>query len=135
MSHPILYVEDNPDHAELVLETLAEQTDVEIAHVRDGAAALDWLDDHDPPRLILLDLRLPKLGGLAVLERIKQGERWSHVPVVVLTTSAAPADLASAYANGANAYLVKPTRLEDLERLLSDLHSFWLRWNRPLETP
>ena len=134
----ILLVEDNDDHAELVTRTFARLTQsVRLEHLSDGAQALDYLSgrgefaDNRPerPEVILLDLRLPKVDGLEVLREIKQSPQLKSIPVVVLTTSAAEADVARAYEHHANAYLVKPVDFTEFNDLLRDLGLFWLVWN------
>jgi two-component system, response regulator len=132
----VLYVEDDLDHAELVQRSLAPHiSGGSILHIEDGEAALDYLgridsDRADRPRLILLDLRLPKVDGLEVLHRVKTDPRLSDIPVVVLTTSANDADLERAYAQRANSYLVKPEDFPALDELMKTVGSYWLRWNR-----
>ncbi|MFO0735705.1 MAG: response regulator [Labilithrix sp.] len=127
----VLYVEDNPDHADLVLRGFEVHGLRTIDHVEDGAAALDYLmrDDIPRPSLILLDLRLPKVDGLDVLQSVKSTPGLSSIPVVILTTSSNEGDIARAYANKANSYLVKPTDFSALDALLKDLKSYWLAWN------
>ena len=114
----ILLVENNPDHAELILRSFqASRAANKIHHVLDGKAALDYLlrqsdvartdsAKNPQPHMILLDLRLPKIDGLEVLRKIKADEKLRRLPVVVLTTSEAEKDLASAYDNHVNSYLV-----------------------------
>ncbi len=135
----ILLVEDNDDHAELVTRTFAKLTDrVRLEHLSDGAQALDYLfgrgkySDQKPtrPEVILLDLRLPKVDGLEVLRQLKESPTLKSTPVVVLTTSAAEADVARAYEHHANAYLVKPIEFSEFNSLLRDLGFFWLVWNK-----
>ena len=140
----VLLIEDDPDHADLVTFSLVEsQPRAKVVHhVSDGEAALDYLfrrgDFADPdqsprPRLILLDLRLPKVDGLAVLKEIKTSsdEELRRIPVVVLTSSEADWDAAAAYDCGANSYVVKPTDYEQFHNLVADLEHYWLVWNRP----
>lgn len=133
-----LLVEDDDNHAHLVLRNLAGcgLDGSEIVRARDGAealallrGALDGPDDRIPD-LVLLDLRLPKVDGLDVLEKIKSSERLRAVPVVVLTTSDAEADLERAYASHANSYLVKPADFEAFRTMMSDLGRYWGKWNR-----
>ncbi len=135
----ILLVEDNDDHAELVMRTFGKLTDrVRLEHLSDGAQALDYLSargeyaDSRPPRpaVILLDLRLPKVDGLEVLRQLKETPDLKSIPVVILTTSAAEADVARAYEHHANAYLVKPIEFSQFSNLLRDLGLFWLVWNK-----
>ncbi len=135
----ILLVEDNDDHAELVTRTFGKLTDqVRLEHLSDGAQALDYLSGRGEyadrelarPEVILLDLRLPKVDGLEVLRQIKESPALKSTPVVILTTSAAEADVARAYEHHANAYLVKPIEFSEFSDLLRDLGLFWLVWNK-----
>jgi CheY-like chemotaxis protein len=134
----LLLVEDDADHAELVLRCLAEHLpEATVRHVSDGQAALDYLmsggapaSSQALPDLILLDLRLPLVDGLAVLAEIKADERLRNVPVVILTTSDAERDLTRAYAAHANSYLVKPMDFEKFDSLVRDLGFYWIGWNR-----
>ncbi|MBC7604421.1 MAG: response regulator, partial [Ramlibacter sp.] len=114
----ILLVEDNPDHQELTLMTLAENNVAnEIVVTNDGVEALEYLygtgryegrDPRDVPALVLLDLKLPKIGGLDVLRRMREDERTRCVPVVILTSSKQEQDLTAGYSLGANSYVRKP---------------------------
>jgi CheY-like chemotaxis protein len=136
----ILLVEDNPDHAELIRRSMAEHRVANrLNHVADGEAALDYLlrrgayappCDPAPPHVVLLDLRLPKIDGLTVLAAIKSDPDLRAIPVVVLTTSEAERDIARAYDNHVNSYLVKPPDFERFARLMNDLGYYWLGWNR-----
>lgn len=136
----ILLVEDDPAHAEITRRNLeASGVSHHLVHLEDGQAALDYLfrrgrfeDPAEAPRphLVLLDLRLPKVEGLEVLRRIKSDEELREVPVVVLTTSAAPPDIADAYLHSASSYLVKPTDFDQFTELLGTFGQYWLSWNR-----
>lgn len=135
----ILLVEDNVAHAELVLRSFElYQTDIKILHLADGEAVLDYLFRRGPyadprqsprPRIILLDLRLPRLDGLQVLAEIKSFPDLKNIPVIVLSTSAAETDIIGAYEHRANSYLVKPTEFEDLIQLAKVIGAYWLEWN------
>ena len=135
----ILLVEDNPAHAELVRRSLEEHRVAnQIYHVTNGEAALDYLHQRngyaDPkqsprPHVILLDLRLPRIDGLEVLEEIKTSPDLKDIPVVVLTTSSAEQDVARAYDNHANSYLVKPMDFEKFVQMMEELGFYWLGWN------
>lgn len=137
----ILLVEDNDDHAELVARNLLDhQVANKLWRVADGEQALDFLlrrgayeDPESSPRphLILLDLRLPKVDGLEVLKELKDIKALQRIPVVILTTSAAEADVARAQDLHANAYVVKPVDFSKFAKLMQDLGFFWLAWNTP----
>ncbi|MGI9284230.1 MAG: response regulator [Pseudomonadales bacterium] len=136
----LLLVEDNDAHAELVQRSL-EQHKVSnvIQHVDDGQKALDYIfregdytddEEYPLPHCILLDLRLPKVDGLEVLRRIKTSENRKKTPVVILTTSAADKDIATAYEYHANSYVVKPMVFSKFEALMDDLGYYWMIWNQ-----
>ena len=135
----VMLVEDNIDHAELVLRTLEDHRIAnKVRHFLDGQAALDYLyqrgdfsesTELERPQVILLDLRLPRVDGMEVLKTIKEDAELKSIPVVVLTTSEAEKDVAKAYYNHANSYLVKPVGFEDFRKLMDDLGFYWLGWN------
>jgi CheY-like chemotaxis protein len=135
----ILLVEDEPAHAEIVRRNLEGFRVANcLKHVDDGQKALDYLyrrgDFSDPeqfpkPGLILLDLRLPKVDGLEVLEIIKNDPDLGRIPVVILTTSAAEADMVGAYKNHANSYLVKPLQFPEFVEMMKIIGYYWLAWN------
>ncbi len=142
----ILLVEDNPDHAELIVRSFEEHRVAnKIIHVSDGEAALDYLfqrgvyaDEQSSPRphVILLDLRLPKIDGLEVLKEIKASKDLRRIPVVALTTSESERDMMGAYNRHVNSYLVKPVDFGKFGKLMDDLGFYWLAWNRkPLCEP
>lgn len=136
----ILLVEDDPAHAEIVRRNFEESRIVNrLLHVADGQAALDFLyrrgefgdpDTSPRPSLILLDLRLPKVDGLEVLNQIKTDIDLRRIPVVILTTSSAEADIVKAYDNHANSYLVKPVDFPQFLKLMESLGYYWLVWNQ-----
>ena len=119
----ILLVEDDPAHAEIVRRNLSELPVAHrLFHVEDGQLALDYLfggNPGPPPALILLDLRLPKVDGLEVLRQIHEDDALKVIPLVVLTTSAADSDLATAYHLGATSYQLKPVNFEGYTELLA----------------
>ena len=136
----ILLVEDDPDHAELIIRGLQDNGVANrITHVSDGEAALDYLfrrgeyadaEKSPRPHLVLLDLRLPRIDGLEVLRQIKADEELRRIPIVVLTTSEANLDIAQSYDNPANSYLVKPVEFDAFRRMMRDLGFYWLVWNQ-----
>jgi CheY-like chemotaxis protein len=135
----ILLVEDDPAHAEIVRRNLAGfRVGNRLMHVDDGQKALDYLyrrgefaEPQSAPRpgLILLDLRLPKVDGLEVLETVKGDPDLCRIPVVILTTSAAEADMLKAYKHHANSYLVKPVAFQDFAEIMKIVGYYWLVWN------
>jgi CheY-like chemotaxis protein len=135
----ILLVDDDANDEELARVALERaQIPHQLAVVRDGAEALDWLfrragfteREDAAPRLILLDLKLPKVNGLEVLEEIRRDERTKVVPVVVFTSSAEEKDLAESYRRGANAYIRKPVDFREYKEMIVDVGSFWIRRNQ-----
>lgn len=131
----ILLVEDNAHDAELTLRALKQRNLANRVHVcRDGAEAMDFFDDASAgatPKVILLDLKLPKVDGLEVLQRLKSSARTRTIPVVVLTSSREEPDIEKAYALGANSYIVKPVDFEAFARAVSDVGLYWLLLNHP----
>ena len=132
----ILLVEDDDDHAELTAVALeSHDPRHQTIRARDGAEALDILyrrESHGEaprPDLILLDLNLPRVGGLDVLAEGKGDEGLREIPVVVLTTSDAESDRARAYRTHANSYLVKPVDFAKFEAMIHELGDYWARWN------
>jgi len=136
----ILLVEDNQDDEELALRALKKNhlsNSIEVA--RDGEEALrflfgeDGIDTsvlHKQPRLILLDLKLPKVDGLEVLKQIKQHPSGREIPVVILTTSAQEPDMKRAYELGVNSYLIKPVDFEHFVEIVRKLGFYWLLLNQ-----
>jgi len=136
----ILLVEDNRDHVELIRRGLAEgssRSSLTVLH--DGEAALDyllrrgeWSDPGRSPRpdLILLDLRLPKRDGFGVLKEVKTSPELCRIPILILTTSDAEADIVRAYGAHANSYLVKPVDFGRFVALASEIEDYWLEWSR-----
>jgi CheY-like chemotaxis protein len=137
---PILLVEDNPRDVELTMAALAKcQLANEIVLARDGAEALDLLlgqgaSDNRAlvPAVVLLDLKLPKVDGLEVLERIKSDPRRRHIPVVMLTSSREERDLVRSYDLGVNAFVVKPVDFGGFVEAIQDLGMFWAVLNEPV---
>jgi two-component system response regulator len=136
MSDTILLVEDNPDDAELTrlaLERLGQHA--RVALVSDGAQAIDYLRDGARAaqvRVVILDIKLPKMDGIQVLAKLKTEPRTRSIPVVVLSSSGRESDIAQCYALGANSYVVKPVELEDYLDRISSVGRYWDKVNHPL---
>jgi two-component system, response regulator len=128
----ILLVEDNADDETLTLRALRQSDVPNIIRVaRDGAAALDYLRGDNPlPDLVLLDLKLPKLNGLEVLEQIRKDERTKSLPIVILTSSDEERDIDGAYDLGANSYVRKPVDFREFVDAVRQLGVYWLSMNR-----
>jgi two-component system response regulator len=130
----ILLVEDNANDAELTLRALKQRNLANQVHLcRDGAEAMDFFSRRASPipKVVLLDLKLPKVDGLEVLRRIKEDARTKAIPVVVLTSSLEEPDIERAYELGANSYIVKPVDFDAFARAVSDLGLYWLLLNHP----
>lgn len=137
----ILLVEDNPQDAELIIRAIKKQNIANpIFNAEDGAEALDFIfcrgvyaqrDGAIQPRVILLDLKLPKVNGLEVLKEIKMDERTRSIPVVIVTSSQEDPDIKAAYTLGANSYVVKPVSSDTFMDAMSKLGLYWLLVNKP----
>jgi len=143
-THPVdlLLVEDNPQDLELAMLALQKANPSLHIHVaRDGSEAVDFVFCEgayadrlitETPKVILLDLKLPKIDGLDVLRRIKKDPRTSTIPVVVLTSSSEQRDLVESYQLGVNSYIVKPVNFERYAEAVRDLGLYWMLLNKPL---
>lgn len=139
--HVILLVEDSSSDEELTLRALRKSGIANrVVVTRDGAEALDYLfaqgafaqrDPREVPQVVLLDLNLPKIGGLEVLRRLRADERTKLLPVVILTSSREDKDLLGGYASGANSYVVKPVDFTQFAEAVRQLGMFWLVVNQP----
>src|SRR5260221_1869134 len=130
----ILLVEDNQNDAELAIRALKKNNLANhLLHLEDGQEALDFLFDEKNrmPKLILLDLKMPKVDGVEVLRRLKSDERRKVIPVVVLTSSKEESDIVETYKLGVNAYIVKPVDFEQFVKAVTQLGFFWLLLNQP----
>jgi CheY-like chemotaxis protein len=137
----ILLVEDNPTDAELAMIALKERNLANrLVWVKDGAEALDFLfargayserKVEKTPRVVLLDLRLPKVDGMEVLRSIKSDCRTRQIPVVVLTSSKEDRDIAECYTLGVNSYISKPIEFDEFSKVVSELGLYWLLINHP----
>ena len=136
----ILLVEDNPSDEELTLYALKRNNVTNpIRVVRDGAEALEYLfctgayahrQINEPPKVVLLDLKLPKVDGLEVLERIKADDRTRAIPVVMLTSSQEERDIVESYQLGVNSYIVKPVDFEQFVEVVRQLGLYWMVLNK-----
>ena len=145
----ILLVEDNPRDAELALRALRSRNLADkLVWVKDGAEALEFIFGPDAqsgtngnlqivhhPKVILLDLKLPKLDGLEVLGRLKANEQSRTIPVVVLTSSCEEQDIVRSYKLGVNSYIVKPVNFDNFSVAVAQLGLYWLLLNQPLDAP
>jgi len=140
MLKPILLVEDDARDLELTLVALGRsQLANEVVVVRDGAAALDYLNREGEyagrtegnPAVVLLDLKLPKVDGLEVLKTVRSTAAFKSVPVVMLTSSQAESDVVRSYELGVNAYVVKPVDFKEFVSAIADLGVFWAVLNEP----
>jgi two-component system response regulator len=137
----ILLIEDNPNDVELTLHALRKNNLANYIHVvRDGAEALEYLfctgahagrNSDDRPKVVLLDLKLPKVDGLEVLRKIRADERTTGLPVVVLTSSREERDIVESYRLHVNSYIVKPVDFEQFTEAVRQLGFYWLLLNQP----
>jgi CheY-like chemotaxis protein len=138
MIRPIFLVEDNPMDVDLTRRAFSRRRLANPLMVaRDGAEAValitSWPQDLLPPALVLLDLKLPKVDGLEVLQAIRAHPELGSVPVVVLTTSNEDSDVEAAYRLGANSYIIKPVDFQKFLTVVSQIDLYWLVLNRPVQ--
>ena len=136
----VLLADDNPADAELIMLSLGEDIVGRIHHVHDGEEALDFLlcratyaerSFEAPPRLIVLDIKLPKVTGLEVLAEIKRDPRTRAIPTVLLTSSRLEQDVVRGYQLGANSYVQKPVQFDRFRQIVRQLGAYWLAVNEP----
>ena len=138
----IVLVEDNPAHVEMTLAALKERNLANNVRVlKDGAEALDYImnnidcrpgrEDDQRPKVVLLDIKLPKVNGLEVLRRIRSDERTKALPVVILTSSNEERDRIEGYKLGVNSYVVKPVDFDDFARAVAEIGCYWVLMNKP----
>lgn len=136
----ILLVEDNPSDAEMTIEALKKNSLAnKLLHVNDGAAALDFLfatgeyegrNMANKPKVILLDLKMPKVNGIEVLQRIRTDDLTKYIPVVVLTSSKEDPDIKKCYELGVNSYVVKPVEFDEFQKAITELGLYWMLVNQ-----
>ncbi len=137
----ILLVEDNMSDSEMTIRALKKNHLAnKLVHLKDGAEALDFIfaegnysgrKVENIPKVILLDLKMPKVNGIQVLQRIKSDERTKAIPVVVLTSSKEDPDIQECYRLGVNSYVVKPVQFESFVKAVSELGLYWMILNQP----
>lgn len=137
----VLLVEDNPSDAELTIKALRKNKIINaLLHLQDGEDALDYIfatgkyadrNMGDIPKIILLDLKMPKIDGLEVLTKIKSDQRTKIIPVVLLTSSKEEKDIVNSYKLGVNSYIVKPVEFDTFVKAVSDVGLYWLLVNQP----
>lgn len=137
----ILLVEDNPSDAEMTIRALRKNNIINgILHLQNGEEALEYIfatgeyserNIEEIPKIILLDLKMPKVNGLEVLEKIKSDERTKIIPVVLLTSSKEDKDITDGYKLGVNSYIVKPVEFENFVKAVSDIGLYWMLINQP----
>lgn len=138
----ILLVEDNESDAELVIRALKKnKVHKELVHLPDGAEALDYVfakgkyldrDVESTPKIILMDIKMPKVSGLEALDKLKSDDRTKAIPVVMLTSSNEDQDVKKSYTLGANSYIVKPVDFDDFTSAIAQLEKYWLLLNRAI---
>jgi two-component system response regulator len=138
----ILLVEDNHDEAELTIRSLRKiDAHTKLIHIDDGAEALDFIFARNKyadrkveqsPKMILLDLKLPKVNGLEILKQVKANTSTRKTPVVLLTSSREERDIEDGYDSGANSYVVKPNNFDSYTKAISELGHYWMRLNAQL---
>jgi two-component system response regulator len=137
----ILLVEDNSSDAEMTILALNENNFAhKLLHLKDGAAALDFIfgegeyagrEVENRPQVILLDLKMPKVNGIEVLNKIRADERTKTIPVVVLTSSKEDPDIKKCYEVGVNSYVVKPVEFDAFQKAISEVGLYWMLVNQP----
>lgn len=131
----VLLIEDDEHHSELITRTITgafPDPETQILQIADGESAMNYLSNENRaiPRLIVLDIKLPKINGHEVLRMIKSSERLRVVPVVILTTSLSESDRHEALSLQANSVLTKSVNFKEFQSMLKDMVRYWLNWNR-----
>lgn len=135
----ILLVEDSSHDAEMTMRVLKKRGIVnDIAWVKDGVEAIEYLfcegeyatRDNGLPKLVLLDMKMPRMDGLGVLKRVKSSEKTQHIPIVMLTSSREEGDLMNSYLSGVNSYIVKPVDFEQFDETIAQIGMYWVLVNQ-----
>jgi len=136
----IVLIEDNPSDAEMTIRALRKNNIANnLVHLKDGEEALEFIfgtgsfegrNTANLPKVILLDLKMPKVDGIEVLKRIKADEKTKLIPVVVLTSSNQDPDISTCYKLGANSYIVKPVGFENFTKAIAELGMYWILLNK-----
>lgn len=122
----IVFAEDDPDDQYLIRTALQDtEYDINLVCLNDGEALMAYLEKSSPPDIILLDLNMPGTDGKALLQELKSSERYDPIPVIIYSTSNAEEDITQCYRLGANAYIVKPMRFEEIQSLVQSLCEYW----------
>src|SRR6476620_2659175 len=139
----ILLVEDNPDDDMLATMALKDSHVVNtVTHLKDGAEALEYifhegafahLPEDSHPKVILLDIKMPKVNGIEVLRRVKGDEKTKEIPVVIFTSSDEDPDVEECYKVGVNSYVVKPLDFDQFKKVINDIGLYWVVINRPID--
>lgn len=131
----ILLVEDNPDDAGLTIRSLKKNNLTNnLLHLKDGEEAIDYLEENknsNLPKVILLDLKMPKIDGIEVVRHVKKDKNLKLIPIVILTSSKEERDIIESYKLGVNAYIVKPVDFTKFAKAVTDIGFFWLVLNQP----
>lgn len=135
----ILLIEDSPSDAEMTIRALGKiNLDNNLVHLEDGAEAIDFIfaqgayseSVYKIPKVVILDLNMPKINGIDVLQKIRSDERTKNIPVVVLTSSKEDSDLKTCYEKGVNSYIVKPVEFKEFTQTVSSMGHYWVRLNQ-----
>ena len=137
----VILVEDNEDDAALVIRALKKNNLANnLVHLKDGVEALDFIfatgqyegrQIKNSPKVILLDLKMPRVNGIEVLQKVKSDPRTEAIPIVVLTSSGEDPDIKKCYELGANSYIIKPVEFDNFSKAVSDLGLYWILLNKP----
>lgn len=137
LKNKVLLIEDDPGDADMIIRALQKEDEsLELIHLEDGADALDFILNQDKlspdelsPRMIILDLSMPKVSGMDVLETLRENSGTKNIPVVVFTSSEEESDLSKCYDLGVNSYIVKPVEYKEFKDTVKKIGRYWLETN------